>query len=153
MTISNAKTNKSKKSKSGSKGPGRSDRDGLTLPQLFQMFPDDKTAEQWFVDMRWPNEEINCPFCGSFEVQKGANHPTMPYRCKERECRKRFSVKVGTVMHASKISYQKWAIDIYLTLTNLKSVSSMKLHRDLGITQKTAWNKTSIPRFRWLIII
>ena len=43
-------------------------------------------------------------------------------------------------MEASNIGYQKWAIAIYLCLTNLKSVSSMKLHRDLKITQRSAWH-------------
>ncbi len=42
-------------------------------------------------------------------------------------------------MHGSRISYQKWVIAIYFYVTNLKGVSSMKLHRDLGITQKSAW--------------
>lgn len=57
-----------------------------------------------------------------------------------KECRRRFSVKTGMVMQGSNIGYQKWAIAIYMALTNLKSVSSMKLHRDLNITQKSAWH-------------
>ncbi|MDE0147844.1 MAG: IS1595 family transposase [Rhodospirillaceae bacterium] len=60
-----------------------------------------------------------------------------PFRC--RKCRKRFSVKTGTVMEASNIGYQNWAVAIYLFMTSLKSVSSMKLARELGITQKAAW--------------
>ena len=63
----------------------------------------------------------------------------MPYRCWDKECGKRFSLKVGTVMEGSNLGYQTWAIAIYLTLTSKKSVSSMKLHRDLGIAQKSAW--------------
>ena len=42
-------------------------------------------------------------------------------------------------MADSNLSLQIWAIATYLLTTNLKSVSSMKLHRDLGVTQKTAW--------------
>ena len=42
-------------------------------------------------------------------------------------------------MERSKIPLHKWAIAVYMVTTNLKSVSSMKLHRDLGITQKSAW--------------
>ena len=64
----------------------------------------------------------------------------MPYRCRERQYRKRFSVRYGTVMQSSKLGYQVWAMAIYLSLTSLKSVSSMKLHRDLDITQKSAWH-------------
>ena len=51
-----------------------------------------------------------------------------------------FSLKTGTIMQGSNLGYQVWAIAIYLLTTNLKGVSSMKLHRDLGITQKSAWH-------------
>ena len=63
---------------------------------------------------------------------------TLCYRCKD--CRKHFSVKIGTVMEASNLSYQKWALAIYLIATSLKGVSSMKLHRDLKIRQPSAWH-------------
>ena len=71
----------------------------------------------------------------------------MPYRC--RGCRKFFSVKVGTVMQDSKLGYQELAIAIYLYNTNLKSVSSMKLRRDLGISQKSAWHLAHRIRQCW----
>ena len=61
----------------------------------------------------------------------------MPYWCSE--CRSYFSVRTGSVLERSKIPLRKWAIAVYLVVTNLKSVSSMKLHRDLGISQKSAW--------------
>ena len=61
-----------------------------------------------------------------------------PYRC--RSCRKDFSVKTDTLMHNSPLGCQTWAIAIYLMTTGLKGVSSMKLHRDLDVTQKTAWH-------------
>jgi len=51
-----------------------------------------------------------------------------------------FSLKTGNIMEGSKLSYQTWAIAIYLVTTSLKGVSSMKLHRDLEITQKSAWH-------------
>ena len=60
----------------------------------------------------------------------------MTHRCRDCEDRKMFSLKTGSVMEGSKLGYQKWAIAIYLLTTNLKGVSSMKLHRDLAITQK-----------------
>ena len=119
--------------------PGRHHRKGLSLVAIMRKFPDDATAEAWFAENRWPNGP-HCPACGSTRVQSGAAHKTMPYRCRERECKKRFSVKTGTVMEASNLGYQTWAIAIYLALTSLKSVSSMKLHRDLEITQKSAWH-------------
>lgn len=118
-------------------GPGRCYRRGISLVSLFEMFPDEKSAERWFVEQRWP-DEICCHYCGSVRVQTGAAHKTMPFRC--RDCRKRFSAKTGTVMQASNLGYRTWAIAIYLIATNLKGISSMKLHRELDISQKSAWH-------------
>ncbi len=118
--------------------PGKSHRDGISMVELFRMFPDDATAEAWFVERRWKNG-IHCPHCGSTNVQSGAKHKTMPYRCREKECAKRFSAKTGTVMEGSKLGFQVWMIATYLLSTSLKSVSSMKLSRDLDINQRSAW--------------
>jgi transposase-like protein len=126
--------------------PGKHYRDGITLAELFQRFPDDATAEKWFVECRWEHG-IRCAYCDSDNVHDHASHATMPYRC--RDCKKRFSVKTNSVIHASNLGYQKWAIAIYLITTNLKGISSMKLHRDLGITQKSAWHMLHRIRKAW----
>ena len=117
--------------------PSRAERSGISLIKLLRKFPDDETAEAWFVESRWP-DGIRCAFCEGDNIDDSGSHPTQPYRC--RDCRKQFSVKVNSVMHGSKLGYQKWAIAIYLMSTSLKGVSSMKLHRDIGVTQKTAWH-------------
>ena len=128
------------------KAPGRHYRKGLSLIQLTEMFPDDESAENWFVETRWPNV-VCCPLCGSVSVQIGTTHPQMPYRC--RDCRKFFSVKTGTLMQGSNLKYRQWAIAIYLMSTGIKGTSSMKLHRDLGITQKAAWHLSHRIRESW----
>lgn len=120
------------------KTAGKSDRKGISLVQIMRKFPNDETAEAWFIERRWP-KGIHCPHCGSTNVQTGAKHKTMPYRCREKECAKRFSPKTGTVMEGSKLGFQVWMIATFLLSTNLKSVSSMKLHRDLSINQRSAW--------------
>ena len=125
--------------------PGKHYRNGITLVQLLEMFPDNKTAEKWFEQTRWADGVV-CPHCESENVSE-VNHPTMPYRC--RDCRKHFSVKTNGLMHGSNIGYQNWAIAIYLMSTNLKGLSSVKLYRDLGITQKSAWYMTHRIREAW----
>ena len=130
------------------KAPGKFHRKGLTLAELFRMFPDDATAERWFAEQRWP-EGLHCPYCGSVNVQSGAKHKTMPYRCREKECAKRFSVRTKTPMESSKLGFQVWAVALYQVTTNLKGVSSMKLHRDLGITQRSAWFLAHRLREAW----
>ena len=126
-------------------GPGKHFRKGISLAGLFQMFPDDEAAEEWFVASRWPGG-IRCAYCDGDNVQD-STHPQMPYHC--RDCRRQFSAKTNTVMHKSKLGYQKWAIAIYQVCTNLKGVSSMKLSRDLGVTQKTAWHLAHRLREAW----
>ena len=101
------------------------------------MFPDDATAEQWLTEVRWP-DGVHCPKCSSDNIQERATRKPQPYRC--RSCRKDFSVKTDTLMHNSPLGCQTWAIAIYLMTTGLKGVSSMKLHRDLDVAQKTAWH-------------
>ena len=126
--------------------PGKHFRKGISLIDLFKKFPNDKKAEEWFIKTRWP-DGMACPHCGSVRVNEKATHKTMPFRC--RDCLKRFSVKTGTVMQNSNLGYQVWVIAIYMLTTNLKGVSSMKLHRDLDITQKSAWHLAHRIRESW----
>lgn len=118
--------------------PGKHERKGISLIEVIEKFGSDRLAEDWFVDNRWPDGVI-CPFCDSdnIYIRPEEKRRNQPYRC--RSCRKDFSVKTGTLMQASNIGYRNWAIAVYLLTTNLKGISSMKLHRDLKITQKTAW--------------
>ena len=100
------------------------------------MFPDDAAAEAWFIKNRWPGG-IYCPHCGSINVLEKARHKTMPHRC--RDCRKRFSVRTGSPLQNSRLGYRVWAMAIFMMAAGVKGTSSMRLHRDLGITQKSAW--------------
>ena len=119
------------------KAPGKHYRKGITLIDIIQRFDSEEKAEAWFIEQRWPDGVI-CPKCESTNIQPRPTRKPQPFRC--RACRKDFSVKTGTALHSSKIPLSKWAIAYYLYMTNLKGVSSMKLHRDLGLTQSCAWH-------------
>ena len=123
-------------------------RANISLRGVFKIFPNSTTAEKWLAEQCWGTSPT-CPYCGSRNVQSGAKHKTMPYRCREKQCSKRFSVKTGTIMQSSNLDYQVWAIAIYLMATNMKGISSMKLHRDLNITQKSAWHLAHRLRKSW----
>ena len=116
---------------------GKHYRQGISLLKLFEMFPDEAAARSWFESIRWP-EGRTCAKCGSSNTQEVKDEKPMPYWC--TDCRSYFSVKMGTVMQSSKLPLRKWAIAIYQFTTNIKGVSSMKLHRDLDIAQKNAWH-------------
>ena len=97
-------------------GPGKASRKGLSIVQLIQRFPDDRTAEAWIARIRWTSEPV-CPRCNSSNVQSGAKHPSMGYRC--RRYGKFFSVRTGTAMQHSNLGAQKWVIATYMLTTGL----------------------------------
>ena len=125
--------------------PGKAHREGISVIELGDMFPDEGKAREWFEAHVWPDGR-HCPRCGSTRTHE-AKHAKMPYRCSD--CRSYFSVKTGTALEGSKISLRKWVFAIYLEVTSLKGVSSMKLHRDIKVTQKTAWFMLHRLREAW----
>ncbi len=132
------------------KAPGRHYRKGISLIELFAIFPDNETAERWFEASRWgeAGKPTYCPVCGCTEkLRTVPSRKPLPYRC--GDCHRYFSVKTGTVMHRSHISLRQWAIAIYLWSTSLKGVSSLRLHRDLKITQKSAYFMAQRLREAW----
>ncbi|MDE0394936.1 MAG: hypothetical protein OYK82_09185 [Gammaproteobacteria bacterium] len=141
----------------GHKEPGKSYRGGITLLELATRFPDEARAVRWFESIMWPSGEPHCGHCGDLDVRKVKNGRPLPYFC--RGCKRYFSIRTGTVMQGSKLPVLKWVYAIYLDCTSLKGVSSMKLHRDLGVTQKTAWfmqqrirNHTELQRLRGIYV-
>lgn len=106
------------------------------LMQLFSYFKDEQICRDYLAQIRW-NGSITCPYsdCSHDKVFKFSNGKV--YKC--AKCRKQFSVRVGTIFEDSKIPLQKWFAAIYLITSHKKGISSLQLHRDLGVTQKTAW--------------
>ncbi len=115
---------------------GKHYREGVTIMELGEMFPTEESAREWFEAKVWPNGR-HCPRCGHTETIECTGNPPMPYYCPG--CKRHFSVRIGTVMERSKLSFRKWVWAIYLHLTSLKGVSSVKLSRDIGVRQATAW--------------
>ncbi len=127
--------------------PGKAHRDGISIIELMEMFPDETTATDWFESLVWPHVR-GCGHCGSVGTRDVPNATPMPYWC--TDCRSYFSVRTGTALSHSKVPLRKWAIAIYLELTSLKGVSSMKLHRDIDVSQKTAWFMLHRIREAWV---
>lgn len=93
-----------------------------------------------FVEARlWPNGPV-CPHCGGVDrISKMGGKSTRigAYKC--YQCRKPFTVKVGTVFEASHVPMRHWLQAIFLMSSSKKGISSNQLHRTLGCTLKTAW--------------
>jgi transposase-like protein len=93
-----------------------------------------------FVEARvWPNDPV-CPHCGCVErISKMGGKSTRigVYKC--YNCRKPFTVKIGTIFESSHIPMRLWLQAIFLIASSKKGISSNQLHRTLGITLKSAW--------------
>lgn len=131
----------------GKRAPGKAHRKGISLKAIAKLFSDETKANEWFVERRWPNG-IKCAYCESERTSnRKSKRKTPQYHCKD--CGKNFTVKTNTIMHDSKLSLCEWGLAFYLHVTNLKGVSSMKLHRDLEIRQPSAWHMAHRIREAW----
>jgi transposase-like protein len=108
----------------------------LTSP----IYHDEDTARAHMESVLWPDGP-NCPRCGVMgdRITKLMGKSTRPgvYKCKD--CRKPFTVTVGTVMERSKIPLHKWVLAAQLMASSKKSMSAHQLHRMLGTNYETAW--------------
>ena len=102
-------------------------------------FNDETAAREHLESIRWPHGP-ECPHCGGTERNSrlnGASHRPGLLFC--GDCRKQFSVTVGTVFERSKVPLSKWLYACHLMCASKKAISSKQLERMLGVTYKTAW--------------
>jgi transposase-like protein len=107
-----------------------------TLQDAIVFFSDDLICVEFVAMLRWNGEPV-CIHCGSESV--GFLKTRKIFKCKNKECRKQFSVKVGTIFEDSPISLGQWLTAIWLIANAKNGISSYELHRAIGITQKSAW--------------
>ena len=105
-----------------------------TLQQAIVYFADKDVAHQYLVDLRW-SDGVVCPHCGGLEHAYTTTRKI--WRCKD--CKKEFSVKVGTIFEGSPIGLDKWLSAVWMIANAKNGISSLEIHRALGVTQKTAW--------------
>ncbi|MCX6632841.1 MAG: IS1595 family transposase, partial [Candidatus Solibacter sp.] len=105
-----------------------------TLLEAIQFFSDPATCTRYLAERRWPDGPV-CPKCGG----KQHSYLSTRFLWKCRECKKQFSVKVGTIFEDSPLGLDKWLPAVWLLTSSRTGVSSMELHRSIGVTQKTAW--------------
>lgn len=106
-----------------------------SLLQLLDHFREESTCIEYYESIRWDGNPA-CPHCDSenpYNTKRG-------YRCRNKECKKDFTVKVGTIFENSKIPLRTWFAAIFLATNHKKGISSVQLANDLGITQKSAWH-------------
>jgi len=116
------------------------------LMDFYKVFPDDKSCREHLKKERFPDGKVACSKCGSldkiYELADGKR-----YKC--GDCKHIFTITVGTIFEASHIELQKWFLAIYIVSAHKKGISSLQLHRDIGVTQKTAW--FMLHRIRYML--
>ena len=103
------------------------------------VFHDETKAREWLEARIWPDGPV-CPHCGSYDkptVLKGKAHRPGLYQC--NDCRKQFTVTVGTLFERSKIPISKWLLATYLLSASKKGMSTRQLSRMLGVSVKSSW--------------
>ncbi|MFL5787108.1 MAG: IS1595 family transposase [Flavisolibacter sp.] len=100
-------------------------------------FNSEEKCREYLEQQRW-NGTPACPFCGSLNVCRFPNGKI--FKCREKECRQKFSVLVGTIYQNTKIPLTKWFLATYILAVHSKGISSLQLATWLGVTQKTAWH-------------
>jgi transposase-like protein len=115
----------------------------LNLATLSHLFADEDAARDFIESRLWPNGPV-CPHCGCTEAYTLTAKPESKkpvrkgvYKCKE--CRKQFSVRIGTIFEESKIPLCKWLMALHLLTSSKKGMSSLQISREVGITPKSAW--------------
>lgn len=105
------------------------------------IYQDANKAREHLEKIQWPEGPV-CPHCGNCDQDRvtkleGKSTRAGVYKC--NECRKPFSVTVGTVFERSKVPLNKWVLASHLMAASKKGMSAHQLHRMLGVTYKTAW--------------
>jgi len=108
-----------------------------SLFDMMEAFPTEQHAVDHLRTLRWGSDDQGayCPHCGSVRVMHFSDNKT--HKCSD--CRKRFSIKVGTIFEDSKIPLRKWFMAIWLLTSHKKGIASTQLAKDIKVTQKTAW--------------
>src|SRR5579875_2434745 len=108
-----------------------------TLLEAVRYFKDDEFCISYLARKRWPDGRVICPTCGGDRVHYLREHKR--WQCSNRHPKRQFSIKVGTIMEDSPIGLHKWLPLMWLVANCRNGISSWEVHRDLGVTQKTAW--------------
>ncbi len=99
-------------------------------------FKSNEVCREYLEEVMWDNKP-KCPHCDTEEPYKLNDHKT--YKCRNKECRKKFNVLTKTIFENSNIPLPKWFAAIYLITSHKKGISSIQLSKDIGVTQKSAW--------------
>lgn len=123
----------------------------ISVVKLIESIPDEASAYRFLEDMRWGDTPV-CPHCASENVvflvpkngstrltRTGADSARRVWQCREKACRKQFSVLTGTVFHGSKIPVRIWVFIVFDMVSSKNGISAREIERKYDLTPKSAW--------------
>lgn len=126
----------------------------LSIPALAAKVTDEASAYEFLEELRWGDEPV-CPHCGTIgnaaflnakgegrKTRTGKISPRRVWKCREKECRKQFTVLVGTIFHGTKIPVRTWLFVVVEMCASKNGVAAREIQRKYGLTPKSAWFMT-----------
>ncbi|MDA8039848.1 MAG: IS1595 family transposase [Actinomycetota bacterium] len=127
----------------------------LSLPKIAERVVDEHAAYEFLEELRWPKGPV-CPHCGTVDnatflkprgdeagkaraTRTGAMSQRRVWKCKNKTCRKQFSVLTGTIFHGSKVPVRVWVLVVAQMCASKNGVAAREVERLYGLTPKTAW--------------
>ena len=117
----------------------------LSTYELIQKFPDEQSAIDYLSGILW-KDGVFCGYCRSKNVKERISKPNF-YHC--NDCKKDFSIRVGTIFHRSHIPLHKWLYAMYLIVTSRKGISDDIFHCDEALLAKIISNADEWVRKRF----
>lgn len=115
----------------------------ITLAKLAMEYSDSRKARELLESLLWPKGAV-CGHCDSKRVFRLKANPKSKSPVREGvwkcgDCRKQFTVTIGTIFHNTKVPISKWVMATFILCSSKKGISAHQLHRMIGVTYKTAW--------------
>ena len=114
----------------------KEESDVIGIVDFFALWPTEEAALEWYENHRWRNG-LFCPRCGGDNAYRVKSGKPLSHRC--RDCKKYFSVKIGTPMENSNLSVRKFLLYIHLLLNDRKGESALKMHKSISTARRTSW--------------
>jgi transposase-like protein len=108
-----------------------------TLQEAIIHFQNFENCKAFMMKLRWPDGVVKCPECGSDHVVYMASQRR--WKCYAKHPKPQFTLKTGTIFEDSPLGLDKWLTAVWLIVNCKNGISSYEVHRDIGVTQKSAW--------------
>jgi transposase-like protein len=120
-----------------------------SFDKVQEMFPDEESARKYLIELRWGKFAI-CPYCGHEKCYKIKERSR--FKCANKQCKKKFSVTVKTLLEDAKIPIHKCVWAFYLFAKSRGRISSLALSEQLSISNRAEFFTRERLEFAWQFV-